>query len=628
MEESTKLLLSRYDAADNYLEKKRSKWDDYEKLFNNTLQDSVSALTKSEIFDPVLSTMQIERSNRVMSQLMTGKFKAMSKNDEASSKLMNLTIDRYVLPNANSQFDFLTKCRMIDLYSNIYGNFFAFIDWTVKDKGYVGPDMWLINIRDVFPQVGAVSLEDSDYVVIRSWKSLEYFKGIKDTEGFKDVDKVIARFEEMGGEKSSRSYFKDQTSREYREYMEAVEAKKSGYFKVLSMYERDRWVDYVPGADTVIRDIDNPNEDGELPVVCKYSLPLLDDFMGMGDSERGKSQQMALNGIWNLYAGAIKMSIFPPVMLDKTNIAAMNSIKWGPAEKWLGRNANFAQVLNLTPQGVNTFNNTHQALTASLQTQFGTSFTNVSSSSNPQMGKTPEALKMQGNREAARDSADRFYMESFLTKVMKRFASLISRKQPKALQIRLFKDEIDELFAEYPEFEQMYDEKTGKVKVAKSQFSNMLFDYQIVTGSTYLSDKQDQQENLTSLLSLLTQNMQLDPNTGEVTSPMITRLKSEGRDVSVSELVTRVLSNSGIQGWDKILPDLTRGDKGQYQADQGMAQHAQQLQAEMAKMMAPQINQVPVDPNEMGMPQDLDMGQMPPNMGQGMPSQMMGGPLG
>lgn len=596
------LLLSRYDAADKYLEKKREAWDDYEKLFNNTLQDSVSALTKSEIFDPVLSTMQIERACRVMAQLATGKFKNMSRDDEAATKLMNMTIDKYVIPNANSQFSFLTKCRMTDLYSNIYGNFFTFVDWVVKEKGYIGPDMWLINIRNVFPQVGAVSLEDSDYIIIRSWKSLEWFKSMKDVEGYENMEEVIKIFEEMGGEKANRDYAKDKTSREYTEYMEAVEAKKSGFFKVLSMYERDRWVDYVPGADKKIRVIDNPNEDGELPVVCKYSLPLLDDFMGMGDSERGKSQQMALNGLWNLYAGAIKMSIFPPVMLDKNNISAMNSIKWGPAEKWLGKNNNFAQVLNLTPQGVNTFNSTKQSILGSLQSQFGTSFTNVSEGDNSNMGKTPQALKMQVAREGARDSADRFYMEEFLTKVMKRFANLITKKQPKALQIRLFKDEIDELMAQYPEFQEMYDEKTGKIKINKGQFSNCLFDYEIVSGSTFVADKQEQQANLSSTLQLLTQNMQVDPQSGEVTSPMIKRLKAEGRDVRVSELVTSILSNSGIQGWDKILPDLTNGDQAGYQTDQVLQQHAQQFEQAMAQMMQPSMNQIPTDP-AMGMPQ-------------------------
>ena len=591
------------------MELKRGKWEDYEKLFNNELQDNISALTKSEIFDPVLSTMQIERSNRVMAQLMTGKFKNMSKDDEASTKLMNMTIDKYVLPNANSQFNFLTKCRMVDLYSNIYGSFEVFVDWVANEDGYVGPDMWLLNKRDVFKQVGAMSIADSDFVVIRTWKSLDWFRSIEKLDGYEDVGKVIKLFSDVAGEKESRQ-FKEKTSREYQEYSDAMTAKKSGFFKVLSMYEKDRWVDYVPGADTVIRDMDNPNEDGELPVIEKYSLPLIDDPDGMGDSERGKSQQMALNGIWNLYAGAIKMSIFPPIKLNKNGIASFSSIKWGPAEKWLGKtDTNFAEVLNLTPQGVQTFNNTRQAIYGSLQQQFGTSYTDTSTTDSELMGKTPQALKMQAAREGARDSADRYYMETFLSKVMTRFATLITKKQPKALQIRLFKDEIEELFEQYPDFEKMYNKKTGKIKIGKGQFKNILFDYEIVTGSTYLKDQAEQQRDLTSTLSLLTQNLQLNQQTGEVSSPMIDRLKQEGRGVEISELVTRILSNSGTQGWNKIMPDLTNGDKGQFKLDSALQQQSQQFEQVIAGMMQPSMNQVPTQPQ--GQPQQVPQG--PPN---------------
>lgn len=607
MDDKAQLILKRKDAALVTMDAKFPKYTEYEKLFNNELQDAVSALTKSEIFDPVLSTMQIERSNRVMAQLQVGKYRNMSKDDEASTKLMNMTVEKYVLPNANSQFPFLTKCRMVDLYSNIYGTFPVFIDWVAKEEGYVGPDMWLLNKRDVFKQVGAVSIEDSDYIIIRTWKSLEWFRSIEGLDNYKDVDKVIRLFSDKAGEKEDRQ-FKDKSARDAQEYSAAMSAKKSGFFEVLSMYERDTWTDYVPGADTIIREMDNPNEDGELPVIEKYSMPLLDDPDGMGDSERGKSMQMALNGLWNLNAGGIKMSMFPPVKLNKNGIAAMNSIKWGPAEKWLGKNdTSFAEVLNLTPQGMNTFNNNRNAIYGSLQQQFGTSFTNVTAPDSQLMGKTPQALQMQQAREGARDSADRYYMEEFLTKVMKRFATLITKKQPKALQIRLFKDEIEELMEEYPEFREMYNEKTGKIKIPKSQFSGILFDYEIVSGSTMLKDQAEQQANLTSTLSLLTQNLAQNPQTGEVSSPLIDRLKQEGRGVEISELITRILSNSNTQGWNKILPDLTNGDKNQFKLDNTLNQQKQQFDMAMQQMMSPSMGQVPTTP-DMGMPQDMGQG--------------------
>ena len=600
MNELINSLLGRYDAAEKYLVNKRDSWDEYEGIFLNKVEDLVSGTTGNVMSDPILSTMAIERSNRVMSQMPTGKHRGMSKNDEGMTKLLNMTMDKWVIPNATSQFDLLTKFRMVDQYSNIYGNFFAFCDWIVKEDGYIGPDLWLLNIRDVFPQVGAVSLEDSDFVIVRTWKNKNYFKDLG--EGFKGASENWNKMKEVSGDKVNKGAY-EKSKRDY-DYPDPITANGSGQFAILSMYERDRWVDYVPATDTILRDIENPHDNGELPVVCKYSIPLLDDFMGMGDFERGKSMQYGLNGLWNLYMEAMRISIFPPTLINKDAIAAAHTMKMGPAEKWLvrGNPANAAAPMIVSPQGFNTFQSTRQVIVGSLLNQFGTTFTDTSATSNAEMGKTPQALQMQQSRENARDSADRFYMEQFIKKVMNRFTNLISKKQPKALTIRLFPDELAELINQYPEMQEMYNEKTGKLTIKASTFKNSIFDYEIVSGSTFEADKADQQKNLAQLFMMLTQGMQPNPQTGEMTSPVIERMKMEGRDTKISELVTRIVSSSGINNWDKILPDLTNGNPEQYKQDQMLQQQARVFQqAQMQAMSQAQgtMNQIP--PTQGGM---------------------------
>lgn len=598
MKELINTILGRYSAADTYLQNKRDAWDEYEGIFLNKVEDQVSGATSNIISDPILATMAIERSNRVMAQMPTGKFRGMSKNDEGTTKLMNMVMDKWVIPNANSQFDLLVKFRMVDQYSNIYGNFFVFCDWLVKEKGYIGPDMWLLNIRDVFPQVGAVSLEDSDFVIVRTWKNKSYFEELG--EGFKGASENWNKMKQMTGTKHEKGAY-EKSKRDY-DYPDPVAANGSGQFSILSMYERDRWIDYVPATHTILRDIDNPHENGELPVVCKYSIPLLDDFMGMGDFERGKSMQYGLNGLWNLYMEAMRISIFPPTLINKDAIAAAHTMKMGPAEKWLvrGNPSNAAAPMIVSPQGFNTFQSTRQVIVGSLLNQFGTTFTDSSATTNTEMGKTPQALQMQQQRENARDSADRFYMEQFIKKVMNRFTNLISKKQPKAVTIRLFPDELQELIAQYPEMEEMYNSKTGKLSIKASTFRNCIFDYEIVSGSTYEADKADQQKNLSQLFVMLTQNMQPNPQTGEMTSPVIERMKQEGRDTKISELVTRIVSSSGINNWDKILPDLTNGNPAQYQQDQMLQQQANVFQqAMMQATQQPQMNQIPSIPGGM-----------------------------
>lgn len=582
-------ILDRRQAAEDYLTTKRSNWDVYEKLFHNKLADIISEKQKSQVFDPKLSTLTLERAYRVMAQMAVGKVKAISKNDMGASALMNLIVEKYINVNANAQFDLLTKFRMMDIYSNIYGNFFSLIDWDVKPNGYMGPDLWLLNIRDIFPQVGAVSVEDSDYIIIRTWKPLSYFESLQKTkrEGFKNLTDIITKLKEKAGSKQDRD--SNATSkREEDQYPKGDAAKQKGYFEVLTQYEGDRWVDFSVDADKEFRDIKNPQDNGELPVVCKYSIPLLDDYMGMGDFERGASMQQVVNSAWNLYLDAVKMSIFPPVILNKDNIASPSSFSYIPAAKWLARRDvnNVATPIQLNPQGISTFNNTLQVANGSLLNLFGTTDTTVTQQVESGYGKTPKALQMQQARENTRDNADRFYMEQYLKKVYKKMVNLVSKKQSSAITIRLFKDEIEELSRSYPDIKEMYDEKTGKVTIDKKHTGSVLYDYEIVSGSTYALDQKSQQENLSSLLQIFIANPQVGQS-------LIQILDQEGYTVKLGEMFKRVISNSGIQDWDKIIVEKTP----QENVETIFNQFQQQLQLAQQQGLGQTMNQTPAIPN-------------------------------
>lgn len=597
--ESQHIILQRKEAASDLLQQKRLTWDSAEKLFHNQLNDLVSAKTKSQTFDPKLSTLTIERAYRVMAQLQTGKVRGISKNDIGDATLKNLILDKYVIPNANAQFDFLTKMRMVDMYSNVYGNFFTLIDWDIKPNGYVGPDVWLLNIRDVFPQVGAVSLEDSDYVIVRTWRPLSYFENLKENKDYKNIDKILVKLQDKTGSKQNRDKSTSTSQREDSEYPQAEPAKGKGYFEVLTMYERDKWTDLCVDANMTFRERKNPHDDGDLPVKCKYSIPLLDDFMGLSDFERGGSMQKTINSAWNLYLDAVKMSIYPPILINKDNVANMSSLTQTAGAKWLMRNqlGNSAMPLNLTPRGIETFNNVYQVATAAILNLFGTTQTTTTASTDPTFGKTPQALSMQQARENTRDNADRFYMEQYLTQVMKKFCNLLSKKQSSAIRLRLFKDEIEELARSYPEVKDDYDEATGKLTVKKGSGSG-LYDYEIVTGSTYAVDQKQQQQNLGQILSLF------QASQGPQGNLLIQQLEKDGYQFNFGELFKRIISSSGIQDWDKILKEMTPEE----QADKILSGDAQQFQTALAQMNG-NMNQTPPQPQG-GMAQG--QGQPPP----------------
>ena len=601
----------RFDASYNSLSVKRDLWDEVEMIFSNQLNDSISARAKSQVMDQKLSNLILEREARVMNKLSIGKFRPISSNDMGSSKILGLTMDKYILPNATAQFPFLVKLRMLDRYSNIYGNYFAMVDWDIKKNGYVGPDMWLINIRDVFPQFGAVSLDDADHCIIRTWKPLSFFESLGKSKTYKNLDKIILKLKDKTGDKHTDS---DTTAREDDQYPDTQATKGRGYFEVLTQFERDRWVDYVPAAQEILRDIKNPHDNGELPIVCKHSIPLIDDIMGMGDMERGKTMQYTLNSLWNLYLDAIKISIFPPTILNKDNIIA-STIKWGPGAKWLVRNSvgNSVQQLAINPRGIESFQATYQTVNASILNQFGTSDTSVSAGTDPGFGKTPQALKMSAERENSKDSVDRFYMEQALTQIMRKMGNLWSKKQPSSIALRLFRAEIEEMASEYPEIKDSYNEKTGKLTVNRKMTGSTLYDYELVSGSTYAVDQGAAQQALHELLGLVTQNMQVGQD-GKVSSPILMKMAEEGKEVRISEIVSHIMADANIKDIGKIIIDKNNlTNEVTPQEEQAMSADQEQFLSMLQQMQGggQGINQVPPQP---GMPQGQP--QMPPQMPQ------------
>jgi hypothetical protein len=188
---------------------------------------------------------------------------------------------------------------------------------------------------------------------------------------------------------------------------------------------------------------------------------------------------------------------------------------------------------------------------------------------------------MQAARENARDSADRFYMERYLTNTIKKMINLLSKNQSSAITIRMFGDELPALERSYPEIKEMFDESTGKLTIDKKITGSNLFDYEIVPGSTFTVDQQQQQQNLTQMLDLLVRQPQL-----------IQAIDQEGYRLKLGEMFKRIISNSGIQDWDKILEDKTYKEKFDSIIQQNMAQFQAAVQAQGS------LGQIPPQPNE------------------------------
>jgi hypothetical protein len=130
-------------------------------------------------------------------------------------------------------------------------------------------------------------------------------------------------------------------------------------------------------------------------------------------------------------------------------------------------------------------------------------------------------------------------------------------------------------------------DKKGKLVIDKKHTGSTLYDWEIVSGSTFAMDQKSQQENLAAMMQMFT-----NPQTAQF---LLTALQNEGYEIKIGEMLKKIISTSGIQDWDKILVEKTEEEK----IDDTLNMHAQQFQQ---AMMQGGMNQVPAQPGAPAQP--------------------------
>lgn len=532
---------------DDLVEPQIEGWREKESMLLGRTYDSTTGIeTNSGVYDPRVATIALERAGRVMAQNPSGKSLAMSGDDRGKNMLMNMLVDKWIIPNANSQYSFLVKSRLLDLYSLVYGTMFTLVDRVQKDT-YQGADFWLLPIRHCRPQPGKFSVGESDYFGVSTWVDLSWLKK-RNKDTWKNIDELLLA---MKDSPSSSPGDTDSNERSLIEQDRQPTVSKDKDFKkveIYTEYRKGEWITIAPDFAGVgcLRNIGNPHQDDSLPIVSKNAFPLMDSIYGLGEFERGKTLQFALNSLWNLYLDGVKMSIFPPIQMVADDIVP-STIKMEPAAKWLlTKTGARIETFNTSPQGINTFQSTYNFLLGAIMNMAGTTDTTISATTDTTMGKTPQALRLQASREGTRDSWDRFMMEDTMQSIMTKFVNLTATGIDKEVEVRLFAKEIEDIASVAPDVVEMFEgAQRGTVRIHKDTFKDTKFDYMIEKGSTYQADQQQEQENIINLLNFTLQNYdKLQP-----------AMAQKNKAIDLGELYQRSIITSGISDWDKIVID-------------------------------------------------------------------------
>lgn len=558
--------------SEAYLATIRDTWDEKEAMLLGKLEDSISKKTKNKVFDHRLSTIIFERAARVMAQNPKGKAFAVSTDDVGKNALMNLLLP-YGIKRDKLQFSHLLKQRLMDLYSMVYGSMFELVFWFVNPRnGYVGPQTYIIPIRDAFPQPGVRNVNDMDWFIVRNSMTTQSLKSLVDSKNPYWKTANIARL--LNDLKAKKFEGDKATSKEnQRSFIERSLFPSEGTDKAFpkvecfTEYRLGLWItwasqhtDEKTQKSYLLRVVDpgQPYTD-MLPVVAKHCFPLLDAPIGLGEFERGKTLQYALNSLINLYLDGVKYSIFPPLAINPDNVVP-SSIKWGAGERWFMNSPNQdVQPVNLSPKGIQTFNETYSFMLSALYNQAGTTEVNQTSKTESGLGKSPQAIRLQAVRESARDEWDRFMMEDTLNEVYLRFVLLYAYKQETKVTMRLFKREIEDIEKTAPDVMKLVKKyksgERGTVEIDKSNLADngeaVEWDIELEVGSTTKPNIESDQENITAILKAVLENPDINKF-----------LAAQGKQVDIGELFKQWILSTGRKDVDKIIIPIATVDKG------------------------------------------------------------------
>lgn len=597
------LMTDQFEASDDYVKKHRDdpycSWREKEALILGRNLDAVSSQTKSQVFDPRLSTIIIERMNRVMAQHATGKVRALDNpKDKLPTLVLDLALQRYIIPNADSQYDLLTKFKLQDFYSLAYGSYVNLTDYRI-DNDYIGPDTWLLPMRHYFPEANAVN--DLNHCFIDTWVTESWFKS-RSSKTWKNIKTILDELNKKGSDKEQ-----DQKSlAEEENRIDHGGKGKSRLIHLRTRYENDRWVTYAVDVShlqelSVCRDIANPQGNNEIPVTVKHAFPLMDRYYGLGEFERAKTLQYATNSLWNLYLDGLKMKIFPPMIIQDDGVVP-SSLGYHPGARWKETKPNSIRPWVTSNQSEQAFQSTYSALISATMNQAGTTNVMTADVVDPGMGKTPAAIKSMGARESSRDAWDRYLMERTVERTFNLMIDLLVKKQEKPINFDLFEGEINRLKTLFPEeagsLAEIFESGTyGKMKVEKSVLGGGEWKYRfdIDAGTTGKKDQGEEHVAITEIMGLLTKvpgALEEAKQTGNV--------RFGNMVVNFGELVKKHIVTSGVEDWDRIITEVEAGEAGGVD-EEPLDEKSQAMLEEMSQVFSEGGQAVPIDQNNAGM---------------------------
>ena len=411
-------------------------FDEADELFRSWLNEDkwpYDAL----IFDPRVFTFIFEKTSRLISNKPKGKLVPREGGDVLRAKINNALLS-FQWDQANYGGTMISKWALMDINTRKYGASFALCKWRYEcDKREVekdgkkkketkvlfdGPEMTVLNNRDCAHDQSATSIESANWFQVRdyvTWQSLKTVNDQREKPVYKNLnelmDSISLDAETSGGEGRSPNWIS--RNREISGLEQDPYGNDSAYktIEIVTEYRKDKWITFAPRHGLIIREIENPYKNNQIPIVMLKYYAIDDDLYGLSEIEPVKGIQKAINALLCQYLDEINQALYTPIAVGPG--VKEHTLQWGKGARWIMNNpmTDFRLVTN-NSNAASFFQSTYSALVASMMTALGESSLGVSNQQPFQTDKTATEVKALQLQRNARDN----YNQIYLAEAMKR----------------------------------------------------------------------------------------------------------------------------------------------------------------------------------------------------------------
>lgn len=407
-------------------------FDEADELFRSWLDEGkwpYDAL----LFDPRVFTFLFEKTARLLGSKLRGEMVPREGGDALRAKVNNAILD-YQWDQANRGGSMLQKWSLMDLATRKYGAAFGLCKWRYEEDRdgkavFDGPEMSVVNNRDCAHDASGNSVETLNWFQIREYVTGQDLKRVNDAARSKPIYQNLDQLFDSVQNEIAKSDTRDTNWMSRNRAISGLTQQVYGddpvfkHIEIVTEYRRDEWITFAPRHNIVLRKIDNPYKNYEIPVVMLRYFAIDDDLYGISEIEPVKSLQKAINALLCQYVDEINQRLYSPIAIGPG--VRQSTLEWGKGARWQMNNpmTDF-RIVESQSNAAGYFNNTYSALVAAMMNAIGETSLGVSNIDRYQNDKTATEIKHLVSQRNARDNYNQMFLAEAIERQMKLWHSM------------------------------------------------------------------------------------------------------------------------------------------------------------------------------------------------------------